>query len=108
MDWGGMHHHTYGMEIGKWIGEVIEVDVDQDGLGWGLFLQARILVDISKPLVRDTLIKIEGKPIWIPFKYERLPSFCFYCDIIKHPISRCPKSSLVNKIHGTNQTQYGP
>lgn len=84
------------------------VDVDQDGLGRGPYLHTKIWVDISKPLIYGSLINIEGKITWIPLKYERSPNFCFYCSIIKHPKSGCPKGSSINKIYGNDQTQYGP
>lgn len=45
------------------MGEVIEIDVDKDGLGWGPFLKVRVWVNITKPLPRGTLLKQEGTPI---------------------------------------------
>lgn len=57
--------------------EVIEVDVGQEWLGWGLYLRVKIWVDISIPLLRGSLINLEGIPTWISFKYEGLPNFFF-------------------------------
>lgn len=35
-------------------------------------------VDVGKPLIRRMKIKAsEGDWLWIYFKYERLPSFCY-------------------------------
>lgn len=73
----GIMNKTYGEEIRKRDGEVIEVDVDQDGLGRGPYLHTKIWVDISKPLICGSLINIEGKITWIPLKYECLPNFFF-------------------------------
>lgn len=34
----GMMNMTFGNIINILIGEVVDIDVDQDGIGWGLFL----------------------------------------------------------------------
>lgn len=68
--------------MGEILGEVEEVDVDEDGIGWGPFLQVRVWIDITKPLLKGNIILIDNSPCWVPFKYERLPNFCFKCVII--------------------------
>jgi hypothetical protein len=41
-----------GCRIGASVGEMEEVDVDEEGVGWGKFFRVRILLDLSKPLSR--------------------------------------------------------
>ena len=42
------------------------------------FMRVRVTIDISKPLCRGRVISLDsGKELWVPFKYERLPSLCF-------------------------------
>lgn len=42
------------------------------------FMRVRVTIDISQPLCRGHVISLDnGKDLWVPFKYERLPSFCF-------------------------------
>lgn len=96
-----------GKILGKAIGEVIECEVDSDGLGWGPFLRIKVWVDITKPLIQGSLISNQGNPLWIAFKYKRLPNFYFKCGVIKHSILGCNKSPLSNKMHNMDQTQYG-
>lgn len=98
----GMMNKVYGALLGKAIGEVIEIDVDKDGVGWGL-----VWVDITKPLLRDSLIQASNQPLWIPFKYECLPNFCFRCGIIKDNSSDRPHLVLNSKLHEKEQPQYG-
>lgn len=38
----GMMSRTNGLWIAQQIGEVIDVDVDKDGLGWGPFLRVNV------------------------------------------------------------------
>lgn len=46
----------FGEELGKLVGEVIELDVDNEGIGWGPYLRVKDRIDISKPLIRGKLI----------------------------------------------------
>jgi hypothetical protein len=73
-----------GKQIGAAIGEVEMIDTDEEGVGWGEFLRARIKLDITKPLLRGRRMKLGGNSIWARFQYEQLPYFCFECGVIKH------------------------
>lgn len=44
------------------------VDTGKDGIGWGQFLRVKIVVDLSKPLARGRMLKVQGKSKWIPFE----------------------------------------
>lgn len=63
-----------GRVIGTSLGEVMDVDVSESGVKWGKYLRVRVLLDVTKKLVRGKRIVIEGgEQRWITFKYERLP-----------------------------------
>lgn len=50
----------------------------------------RVKIDITKPLKRRMkLRKAGGEWIWITFKYENVPMFCFICGIIGHSEKFC-------------------
>lgn len=52
---------------------------------WGEYMQVRIKLDISKPLIRKKKLVIrEFEQMWVNFLYERLPDFCYSCGIIDH------------------------
>jgi hypothetical protein len=82
------------------------IDTDEEGVGWGEFLRARIKLDITKPLLRGRRLKIKGNPIWVRFQYEQLPYFCFECGVIKHGRGGCPKRTI-SKVK-TGEPEYGP
>lgn len=66
-----------------------------------------MIVDITKPLARGRFLSIGHKRFWISLKYEKLPSFCFQCGVIKHFKRRC---SLLKSNMGpdaSKQYQYG-
>lgn len=60
------------------------METNENGVGWGAFLRVRILLDITKPLVRGRLLKVQGRSVWIAFQYEKIPKFCFQCGVIRH------------------------
>lgn len=52
----GIMTKVYGERLGKSIGEIKEVDVDKDGLGWRPYLRIKVWVDISKPLIHGRFL----------------------------------------------------
>ncbi|XP_021897537.1 uncharacterized protein LOC110814398 [Carica papaya] len=53
------------------------------------FLRVRVAIDVTKPIPRGTFIKVIGSQFWVPFRYERLPPFCFYCGCLGHTRRLC-------------------
>lgn len=41
-------------------------------------------LDLTKPLLRGTKLKYKSIKIWVEFRYEQLPTFCYYCGRIGH------------------------
>ncbi|XP_042950114.1 uncharacterized protein LOC122282228 [Carya illinoinensis] len=73
-----------GKQIGDSVGLVREIDVQEDGVAWGRVLRVRIECDLKQPLARGRTIDVDGKRMWIPFQYEKLPKFWYYCGRIPH------------------------
>lgn len=54
------------------------------------YLRIQVAIDVRKPLKSKMRIKKKGGDwLWINFKYERLPSFCFFCGKIGHAERFC-------------------
>jgi hypothetical protein len=81
------------------------VDTDEEGVGWGECLRARIKIDLTKPLLRGRRLKIQGNSIWVHFQYEQLPRFCFECGVIKHGKGGCLKRTMARVKKG--EQEYG-
>lgn len=90
--------------IGASLGVVEAIDTDGEGLGWGGYLRAKILLDLSKPLPKGRKIKLQGSTRWITFKYEHLPKFCFNCGVIVHGKTGCTRQSSFR----LQKREYGP
>lgn len=79
-----------GFRIGGTLGNVERVDVDDDGFRLGGYMRIRVSMDISVPLCRGRLVRLEGpSPQWVDFKYERLPIFCYWCGMVNHDERDC-------------------
>ncbi|XP_042948082.1 uncharacterized protein LOC122280957 [Carya illinoinensis] len=84
----GMNREV-GVRLGSSIGEVQEVDVDDDNVGWGSSLRVKILIDMKKPLARGSTCILNGVKVWSPVQHEKLPRFCFTCGQIIHENVEC-------------------
>lgn len=77
-------NRVYGNLIGKTIGQVLEIDVEDDDTSFGPFLRVQVKLNLNKPLTRGRSIQVKGENIWIPIKYEKLSPFCFHFGRIAH------------------------
>ena len=105
-----LYHMTeeVGELIGNAMGGHIETEVTEDGVGWGKYLRVKTRIDISKPLLRKKRIAFEGRdPLWVSFKYERLPLFCHACGIIGHGEKECVTRRNQQEQGRVGTLQYG-
>ncbi|RYR01620.1 hypothetical protein Ahy_B06g080503 [Arachis hypogaea] len=81
---------TLGRKIAARVGKIMECNVFSTGPGRKNFLKASVMIKIEDLLKeglnigskRDGLTKVE-------FKYERLPTFCYFCGRIRHDVANC-------------------
>ena len=52
-------------------------------------LNFRVAVDVTKTLRRGIRIQVDGKPLWIRFKYVKLLHFCYACSKLGHVYKGC-------------------
>lgn len=75
-------------KLGDIIGEHKETDPKECNRA-GRFLRVQASVDLRKPLKRGTVIRYQGRNLWVYFMYERFPTFCFGCGKIGHQLKDC-------------------
>ena len=98
-----------GEDIGTAVGRLLEVDVpNENGIAWGRFLRIRVEVEIAKPLMRGCIIQVEDdKPVWVDFRYEHLPIFCYKCGLLGHSSSDCITGCSSSRSSVFDRDQYG-
>nr|XP_020200459.1 uncharacterized protein LOC109786290 [Aegilops tauschii subsp. strangulata] len=88
----GKRTKAFGEALGNWLGEVIRVDVDEEGRARGQHLRVRAKISVYEPLVRGFYLKssLEDKQgQWFDFHYEKMPHFCFECGRLVHVNGIC-------------------
>ena len=81
-------------EVGKEIGNELSHFIKVDKRSWqedqAKFMRVRVDIPIEKPLRRGGHVaNTEGERVWVTFKYERLPTFCFNCGVMGHDNKHC-------------------
>lgn len=79
-------NRTVAHITGDEVGELMEVDFEEDDLAAGRFLRIKLKMDIRKPLRWGIMVGVgDGEAErWCPIKYEFLPNFCYVCGLIGH------------------------
>lgn len=74
-----------GLEIGKSLSKVVEVDCKAFASDQARFLRVRVEIPLDKPVRRGgPVVNPEGDQMLVAFKYERLCGLCFRCGRIGH------------------------
>nr|KJB28477.1 hypothetical protein B456_005G050800 [Gossypium raimondii] len=56
----------------------------------GEFCRLRVKLNVQRPLHRGIFVSIgNGNKFWIPFKYEKLQTFCFGGGMLGHSLHDC-------------------
>ncbi|KAK9112323.1 hypothetical protein Scep_019842 [Stephania cephalantha] len=71
-------------------------------------MRVKVQIPLRSPLIQGLCLEVDEKTnIWIPFKYERLPSFCYYCDHLDHEDPICPSKNKDCKARIKKPYSYG-
>ncbi|KAL5756956.1 hypothetical protein ACOSQ2_021702 [Xanthoceras sorbifolium] len=84
-----------GLMLGGLIGKMIKIDGGSSGSCLGKFIRVRVMLDVSKPLLRGFRVKV-GHPeeiCSVVLCYEKLPNFCYFCGKLGHHVRECSDNS---------------
>ncbi|MBA0730113.1 hypothetical protein Golax_023351 [Gossypium laxum] len=87
--------------VGVTFGGVIRSEIS------GEFCRLRIQLNVQKPLRRGIFVSTgNGNKCWIPFKYEKLPTFCFGCGKLGHGLQDYTSITPAEKIRIREDPPY--
>lgn len=76
--------------LGRAIGEVVHVDVDERPMRNIKYVRVRVWIDPEKPLVSGFYLHcVDGSRRWITCRYERVCKLCQACGRIGHTYPHC-------------------
>ncbi|KAL0008728.1 hypothetical protein SO802_010230 [Lithocarpus litseifolius] len=79
-----------GLDIGRGIGSVVEVDCRALASDQARLLRIRVEVPLDQPLRRGgQIVSLEGDRVRVAYRYERLVGLCFQCGRVGHEATRC-------------------
>jgi hypothetical protein len=65
-------------------------------------------MDLAIPLMRGCIVQVEeADPVWVDFRYEHLPTFCYRCGIIGHNGNECIARRGGSRATVFDRDQYG-
>ncbi|XP_039166883.1 uncharacterized protein LOC120292660 [Eucalyptus grandis] len=76
-------------EIASKTGEVLEVKLEAKGNSNYKVGKTRIKLNLATPLKTGVVVNLGNKKLWIEFKYERLPHYCYSYGRIGHYTTAC-------------------
>ncbi|XP_050222610.1 uncharacterized protein LOC126672696 [Mercurialis annua] len=87
------------------VGRIIECSDDEMGT-WERFSRVRVMVDVTKPIVRGTkIINPLGESCWVAIKYEKIQNFCYWCGHLDHTVADCETKPEEMEVE---EWPYGP
>ena len=70
---------------------------EDDDLGWSRYVVFKAKFSIHDPLPRGAVTNFGEKGArWLPFKYEKLPNFCYRCGCLGHVEGVCDEAKRVS------------
>ncbi|XP_073121703.1 uncharacterized protein At4g02000-like [Henckelia pumila] len=95
-------------DVGNFLGKFVEADSNNFTGIWRDYKRIRVSMDIRLPIKRRMKLKKIGEEwSWINFKYEKIPTFCFFCGVIGHFDKFCEKLFDYLDKSGKNSMVYG-
>lgn len=96
-----------GWKLGKLLIQCLNVIYPENGEKEGRLLKVLVEMELDKPLLRGTKLKLDDEVSWVEFKYEMLPTFCYYCGIIGHSEKVCDQKLDDSRKDMVSEGEYG-
>ncbi|KAF4394884.1 hypothetical protein G4B88_002761 [Cannabis sativa] len=90
-------------------GQIIHVQkADAPKIAAKGYFTFKVRHDIAKPIFPGFLFPCEGRKVWLPYRYDRLPFMCFNCGFVGHDTRICAETiKIFEDATGMQQQGYG-
>ncbi|XP_055801627.1 uncharacterized protein At4g02000-like [Solanum dulcamara] len=78
-----------GHKIENTLGGIVDIVIPANGSKEGQYIRLKVRINITKPLPKVKLIKLESETTWVEIRYENLPYVCYYCGLLGHNDKTC-------------------
>ncbi|KAJ8422351.1 hypothetical protein Cgig2_014892 [Carnegiea gigantea] len=95
---------TFAKILGDNLGQLVGCDETNLFCTADKSVHFQVHVNITKPLRRVMCVLVKRRPIWISFKYIKLPKFCYGCGRLGCALSSC---YLYEEVDDKSDLQYG-
>ncbi|KAL9678880.1 hypothetical protein QQ045_016731 [Rhodiola kirilowii] len=69
------------------------------------YMRVRIEMKVNEPLESGCYLETpNGEPLWLDFKYEYLPKYCYRCGLLSHFTNNCSRPGNEGRMSG----DFGP
>ncbi|XP_071902751.1 uncharacterized protein [Coffea arabica] len=85
------------IKIGGTFEDLEDIIIPMGGSKEGRHMKLKVVVNTGCPLLRGTVVKLNGQSIWVDFRYEKCPNFCYGCGLIGHSDKSCSLKSGTTK-----------
>ncbi|XP_019167868.1 PREDICTED: uncharacterized protein LOC109163574 [Ipomoea nil] len=94
-------------QIGNYLGVFVKRDDRFQNMPWRTFYRVRVSLSVDRPLKRRMkFIKRDKTSCWVYFKYERLHTYCYFCEMLGHSYKFCRGAR--DSVMPVEEYLYGP
>lgn len=104
-------HEGTAEKIGSRVGFLHPETVNRRSVVAHRYLRVRVDIPINNPILAGYFYeRVKNDELWVQFKYERLPDFCFRCGLLDHVTGRCrfKTPATITSAHGVTAKAFGP
>jgi len=76
-------------ELAERLGRIVEIQMEAKRNGPYRAGKVKVELDLNSSLKTGAILDIGTKKLWVDFKYERLPHYCYSCGKIGHYATNC-------------------
>jgi hypothetical protein len=89
------------------VGVPISLDERTTNRTFGHYARVLVEIDLSKKLYHQILVQREGYSFPVDLKFEKLPSFCSFCQCIGHTLEECTTRHMISLKESVKQRSKG-